>query len=190
MAHVSSAIVLPAGVLLYKPSTERRYRTLKRLRGGEHWIVGDGWSVGAPSIGPLIDAQLLRAVRVAESLVPQGCELGPWQDGFYLFDPTPLPGTVNEWEDFDLSWAPPSVTQYDASMMSLFANDACCGGTPRSPDIRWNGVDVGSAAEHSLPDAYRWTGALTREWNVHPAGSPVYSTARGTDDAFVVVDLL
>jgi hypothetical protein len=99
-------VALPAGRLLYRPIVEVRH-VLVGYRVLGIWLTEEGWTRRSRGVGPLRPEQALRAVRLVNTTVPQGCELGPWQSGLELFASSPLPAHADAWERIDEGWLPP-----------------------------------------------------------------------------------
>src|SRR5262245_57607309 len=119
---------LPTGRLLYRASDPEvtRFVVVQHDRTGELRIVEDGWSPGSDAAGPFEPGDVLRAFRLANTSVPNGCELGPWEPGITLFRREKLPGHPDDWSRLDPAWLPPSVTRYGESDVDHVVNETCC----------------------------------------------------------------
>lgn len=189
-------ITPPRGRLLYRPSDDARYIVVRHDRTGALWLIEDGWTAQSRAAGPFHPNDVLRALRLASTLVPDGCELGPWQPGICLFPPATLP-RPHEWSRFDSTWLPPSVSRYSAADVSGAVHETCCSPPLDEPRVAWGAAPPGAAPEELLalarerhPDlAPTRTGTLHRAWNAHPAGSPVLARTETLEGPFLVVDL-
>ena len=184
---------LPRGLLLYK-STEAPQYVLVRARGRqEYWVVEESWTSRSLAAGPFRAEDALRAYRLANTLVPEGCERGPWQTGIQMLSLKSIPVGANEWEPVASNWLPPSITEYEESDFDKVSNELCCSPAIIRPQVRWRDAQD-PALEDSIDAALQGrvfpeSGALRREWNVHPAGSPVVAVAKELGGRFVVVDV-
>lgn len=187
---------LPAGRLLYEPSEEQPFVVVSRNRE-EYWLVGDGWAIGDEAAGPFRSYDILRAYRLANTLVPDGCELGPWQYGIALFLLTSLPGKNNDWSHCEPSWLASSVSLYSAADILDVPREGCCVVPTDRPRVDWVPADT-VAKFDSLIELVRsrypelvlpTIATLTRSWNVHPIGSPLFAESKMFGGTFVVVDL-
>jgi hypothetical protein len=162
-----SFVSVVRGRILYRDVDTQPFIVLRHDRSGRFFLVEDGWTDESACAGPFEPNDVLRAWRIANVRVPDGCERGPWQWGIALFDPAPLPDRADAWSRFDAAWLPPSVSTYSDSDMDAVVNEVCC------------------APPHDAPHVDR-IGVLRRAWNAHPVGSPVFERS---DARFVVVDL-
>lgn len=189
-------IALPAGRLLYRPCDEARNVVVRHDRSGELWIVEDGWSSDSAAAGPFHPSDVLRALRLANTNVPDGCERVAWQSGIALFERTELPSHPNDWSRLEPAWLTPSVTRYSASDANPDHDETCCAPARDTPRIDWRKSANGAGAElvtligELHPDlVLSHHGSLRREWNAHPAGSLVFAPRPELSAAFLVVDL-
>jgi hypothetical protein len=194
MSDTDRRVPLPIGRLLYREADTMTHVVVQHVRSREHWIVEEGWSGESEAAGPFSPDDLLRAVRLANTSVPDGCELGPWQSGIRLFGPTRLPGHSNDWTRVETAWLSRTVTLYSESDITQVTNETCCEAPKDIPRVR---------VEPSLPTAdldalvrtrapglqLRCMGVLRCPWNAHPEGSPVYSRSIDLDQAFAAIDL-
>jgi hypothetical protein len=171
---MKSRCMLPRGRILYRSADATPFLLILHEPTQRLYLAPDGWTGDALVAGPLDDDQALRAYRLANVRVPQGCERGPWQWGFDSFERRPLPFPPSEWSAFDPRWAPPSTTLYSDADADRVVNEVCCGAPRDEPSIRWEPSGVGR---------------LEREWNAHPKGSPVrrLQESHGSGQ-FVVID--
>jgi len=191
------APVLPTGRFLYRPSDDdARYVVVQHDRTRELWIVEAAWSFHSTAAGPFHPDDVLRAFRLANTFVPEGCELVPWQPGMTLFTRTKLPGHPNDWSHLEPAWLSPSVTRYSESDICHVNHETCCAPSRDAPRVDWSTHAAAHTTELSaLVRARESTfvvshmGTLQRPWNVHPAGSPVYACNQDFSGVFVVVDL-
>lgn len=188
---------VPEGRLLYAPSDVASCVVVRNDRSRELWIVEEGWTARSEAAGPFDPRDALRALRLANTCVPEGCRLGPWRGGISLFNRSRLPGHAGEWTIVDLATLPPSISRYEAGDMGRVANEGCCAAPRDLPRVSW--VVGGERSEGSAPEELvrarcpevPWSrvGILARPWNVHPVGSPIVSVDEELGGAFVIVDL-
>lgn len=188
-------LLLPSGRLLYKPAEETYYVVVRHDRTGELRVVEDGWSRNSEAAGPFHPDDVLRAFRLANTSVPDGCELGPWQPGIGLFTRARLSGHPNDWSRVEPSSLSPSFTRYSISDVSGVINESCCAPARDAPRVAWrssqdfNSTALRAVARALHPDlALEVVGALQRPWNVHPEGSPVFARIAELGGGFVIVD--
>lgn len=81
---------VPRGRVRYRPLDDGRYVVVQAAAIDGYWVVEDGWSVHSVCAGPFVPEEVLRALRLSNTSVPNGCELGPRQSGLELF-PTLCP---------------------------------------------------------------------------------------------------
>jgi hypothetical protein len=185
---------LPVGRLLYRPLDESAYVAVSRAGDEAYWVVADAWTSDQRAAGPFRSGDALRALRLANTMVPEGCELMPWQPGIELFRPRPLPGHANDWSRVEPSWLGASVSRYTEDAISTVINESCCAPARDQPRIDWT-IDATSKTEAQrlalaqFPDMdVSQVGVLKRLWNVHPAGSPVVAGTRELLGEFVIID--
>ena len=194
MSDTDRRLSLPRGRLLYREPDTITYVVVQHIRTREHWIVEDGWSDDSKAAGPFSPDDLLRAVRLANTSVPDGCELGPWQPGIRLFEPTRLPGHSNDWTRVETAWLSRTVALYSESDTTQVSNERCCEAPTDIPRVRvepsLSTTDLDDLVRTRAHGAQlRYIGVLRRPWNAHPEGSPVYGRSTDLDEAFAVVDL-
>jgi hypothetical protein len=188
-------VALPTGRFLYRPIAERRYVLVgHRVLG--IWLTEEGWTPRSRGVGPFRPEQALRAVRLVNTQVPQGCELGPWQSGLELFVPSSLPAHANEWERIEEAWLPPSVCRYVPGDVDGVVNETCCARPADRPRVDFEPGDTFALAEARERVDAEWAelaptvgGILRRPWNAHPEGSVLWSRSRDFQGDFAVVDL-
>jgi len=188
---------IPRGRLVYRIADSEPFFVLCDDRSKRLFIVEDPWEVGSACAGPFDPNDALRAWRIANVRVPEGCERGPWQWGIRLFETGPLPDRLDAWTRFDPSWLAPSVSRYCAKDFDEVVNEACCAPPQDAPRVAW-GTSVAAYEEVELRAlaASRGVesrqlarlGQLERDWNAHPAGSAVFA-GTGASDGLVIVDL-
>jgi hypothetical protein len=186
---------VPSGRLLYRTLDRARYVAVTSRTSGL-WIVEEGWTAESRAAGPFRPNDALRAVRLANVAVPEGCELGPWQEGIGLFVREPLPGHPNDWSRVDAAWLPPSVSRYAGTDMERVINESCCARPSDPPRIDWHAqsTDEERAARELVaircPDLDLGAfGLLARAWNIHPSGSPALTETASSSGNVVIVDL-
>ncbi len=198
---------LPQGRLLYWPSSATSYVLVRRHATGELYITHRGWRRGSESAGPFLEREALRAVRLANTAVPEGCQLHTWSRGITLFDRGPLPGAAADWALYDLSLLPPSITAYTAEDANGVVEDRCCAPPRDPPKVEWaealrDGVAkllAERGVRHvwgdlppnppSEPLPGEHVGRLREPWNVHPKGSWVVAEGASFERSFLVIDL-
>lgn len=202
MARASKPPVqsLPVGRILYRPIDEFPYVVVRRAGEKELWVVADAWTGAHLVAGPFRPRDALRAFRLANTMVPEGCELMPWQSGMGLFRLSPLPGHANDWSRVEPTWLEPSVSSYSEDAISIVINESCCAPARDQPCIEWT-IDDLLLPGISKTEAQRLVlaqfpavnvsqvGLLKKLWNVHPAGSPVVAGTRELTGEFVMIDL-
>ena len=195
-AAAPSHVPLPRGRILYRSADESPFVVLIHERTRGLYLSPEGWNNDVLVAGPFAEDEALRAWRLANVRVPDGCERGPWQWGIHLFDLQPLPFPADEWSTFEPSWLPPGAQLYSDADADRVVNEACCGTPHDEPHVRWG--EPGAPIEDLLAVVRRRyadpvigaAGQLGREWNAHPTGSPVLRIQpSGGTERFVVVDL-
>lgn len=186
---------LPQGRLLYRTSDALCYVVVSRGRSDELWLVEEGWTAASRAAGPFDPGDALRALRLAGTMVPEGCEKGPWQGGIHVFPHNRLPR--GDWAPVEPALLGASVSRYRGSQMGEVVNEICCMPSADPPRVDWRQSSpsfllssVSDVVANRLPDL-RWAhiGVLTRTWNAHPVGSPILAEDRELKGAFAIVDL-
>ncbi len=163
-------------------------------------MVEDGWAADSVAAGPFRSEEVLRAFRIARTLVPEGCERGPWRGGIALLPRSKLPSAPDVWATLEEAWLPPSVSLYSDADVGGVVNEVCCQPALGLPVVEWEiekrNADRGTFVE--LVSRYEkernasflaHPGRLKKEWNVHPLGSLIFVESRGHFGVFCVVDL-
>src|SRR5690606_31898265 len=136
----------------------------------EYWVVEEGWTSRSVAAGPFRAEDALRAYRLANTLVPEGCERGPWQTGIQMFSLKAIPVGANEWEPVEPNWLPPSVTEYEKTDFEQLSNELCCLPAINRPQVRWRAAQdpaLDDRIDAALPGrVISERGVLRREWNV------------------------
>jgi hypothetical protein len=196
MSLESSVKNLPAGRLLYRQNGDFPYIVVRNDRCADLWLVEEGWSEDSVATGPFAPEDALRAYRIANAIVPEGCELGPWQRGLALLGKSKLPGQPSDWSPFELSWLPPTVTVYPAGSLDRLTNETCCAPICKPPRVRLfplvgdDGAELARLVRQRHPQLdVNFGGTLDREWNLHPEGSPAFARHPDLSAGLVVVDL-
>ena len=197
MARTSNTafLSLPSGRVLYRLADEIRYVVVSRGSDKGFWIVENGWATGSFAAGPFHPHDVLRAFMLANTIVPEGCELGPWQSGIGLFERSSLPGHAHDWSIVDPAWLEPSICLYSEAAMVTVVNESCCTPAQDRPRIDWTAVADSARAEIQRLVNARFpamnvneVGLLKRPWDVHVAGSPVVARTMELRGEFGVVD--
>ena len=206
LEHVS----LPAGRLLCVPGEAFRYVVVRRAFNDEVWIAPDRWSNASDAAGPFRPEDALRALRLACTSIPEGCERGPWTTGLAQFAPTRLPGHASDWSSIDPAHLPPSLSRYHVVDIDGGGGGACCSPSRQPPRVEWRhpppGVlgdarDAGDGRDNGESEALltlageqhpdlrpTLVGYLVDAWNAHPEGSAVLADRHDLSRGFVVVD--
>jgi hypothetical protein len=188
---------MPRGRILYTNPDVRPFVVLWHDRSDAFYIAEDGWSSQSPTAGPFDPRDILRAWRLANVRVPDGCERGPWQWGINLFKLAPVPHPSERLRRHDPTWLSPSVSAYSGSDIDSVVNEICCAPAHDAPRVNWGALgstyglrELRQLARLRFPDAgCEAAGLLKREWNAHPVGSAVLARSETLLDAFLVVDL-
>jgi hypothetical protein len=138
------------------------------------WIV-----VGAEMFGPFDDRAILRAVRIACTPMIDGCSRGPTTFGLYDLEPRRPLRRAPSWQPVRQDELPPSVTTYGPAAVAPPNDDVL-------PRVDWS---AGEDWTPYLAEAPGCAGRLATRWNVHPAGSLVFSDTPELAGGLVVVDL-
>lgn len=145
------------------------------------WFVVEAYRRAA---GPFREDQILRAVRVANAGVIDGCELVGSKPGFLELAPFLLP-TRDDWEEVSTADLPMSITVYSAD--DAAPCQGCCtvfDAWPRISQVRLK--DLTPSERAAIADS-PLVGRLRKGWNMHPSGSLIgYSYAIET--GFVILD--
>jgi hypothetical protein len=187
----------PAGRILCAQADHQPFVVLRHDRLGLFCIAQDGWDDRATVAGPFAPGDVLRAWRVANLRIPEGCERVSWQWGIGLLRMRPLPYPASEWSRFDPSWLSPSVSVYSSPDVDEVVTETCCVPPHDKPRVAWDTApplfDVdelrGLAALHSPGATNDTVGLLERDWNGHPVGSVVFTADVHSCTDLVVVDL-
>lgn len=154
---------------MYRPMESPAYCAVFLAGRDGYWIVEDGWTRKSLAAGPFRAADTLRALRLANTFVPEGCERGPWRPGLHLFEVQEL--AAGDWTRAEEAWLEPSQTEYAPHDFSECTNERCCSPALTFPRVEGKGE-----------------GRLVRAWNAHPAGSLIESASESLERGFVVVD--
>jgi hypothetical protein len=188
-------VALPTGRLLYAEADASPFVIVRHDRSGALFVVEDGWRDGAIALGPFHPRDVLRALRLANVRVPEGCERGPWRWGTGLFPASRLPHPAGEWSAFAPAWASPSASHYRAEDVDRVVNEICCAPSHEPPRVRWSDAPAVDAEIRDLvlarfPDAgLDVAGVLDRAWNAHPRGSLVLAATPLLAPSFAIADL-
>lgn len=187
---------LPRGRLRYRWREDPPFVVVVAARIAGYWIVEDGWSKQSRCAGPFLPNEALRALRLANTYVPEGCELGPWTLGMALLQTGELPAHPGDWSRFAPAWLPPGVTFYRGADLDLVVNESCCAPPTERPLLVQRAAQGYAPTElqalvhaRSEETPLQPRGVLGRQWNAHPEGSPVWAAAESLDSGFAIVDL-
>jgi hypothetical protein len=196
---------LPRGRFLYRVPDLPMFELLGRRDDPRLWITMFEQLDTARAAGPFEPHEAVRALRLANLSIPEGCELGPWQDGLGFFAVAPLPGATADWEPVEPAWLEPSVTRYGPEDI---ADDeeprACCAPPTAPPALVWDDEDDEDMGWESPPDLLDFAlrpiharypdlvtarlGLLVSAWNGHPENSLVWAPTGSLDGGFFVAD--
>lgn len=195
---------LPRGRFLYREADYPRFALYGRRDDPRLWISAFDLEAPERSAGPFEPHEAVRARRIANLVVPNGCELGPWQDGLGMFAIAPLPGREAEWDEVELAWLEPSVTPYGLEDITGAAACACCAPPTYPPDVAWDDEDDGDEGWDAPADLLdfafepifaRWpalraarSGWTRAAWNGHPEACPVWAPSGALEGGFFVAD--
>jgi hypothetical protein len=146
---------------------------------GHWWLV-----LGSEMVGPFDDSCILRALRVANTPVIDGCELGPSQLGWFELENRRALSQRRNASVRHQADLPPSTTSYDEE--GLAAVVGCCSRFDSPPHVNWNGIDDWQPFRETPPSH---AGTLERAWNAHPAGSLVFCDDTETLAGLTLIDL-
>jgi hypothetical protein len=182
---------LPRGRVLYRREDDAPFVILRHERSGAFHLSREGWTSTTLAAGPFEAKDVLRAWRLANVRIPEGCERGPWQWGSGFFALGTLPFAESEWAIFDPAWATPSVSHYETTDIDEVVNETCCAPPHDEPRVDWSASPMSDEELLALVGGPRddVVGVLEREWNVHPKGSVVVASRAKLADRFAVVDL-
>ena len=144
-------VALPSGRLLYRRQDAARYVVVQRAGPEELWITLDGFAPAARAAGPFRPADTLRALRLAHTQIPEGCERGPWTDGLTQFDPTNLPGHASDWSALDPQALPPTLSRYHVVDIDGGGGEACCSPPRIPPSVAWTTAHEHDEAASPVP---------------------------------------
>jgi hypothetical protein len=196
---------LPRGQFLHSETEYPRYALYGRKDDPRLWITSFELSEPGRSAGPFEPDEAVRALRLANLSIPDGCELGPWQDGLGFFEIRSLPGHPSEWDEVEAAWLEPSVTRYLPEDITGETERVCCAPPTAPPDVIWDDEDEEDLEWEAPPDLLDFAlkpihrrypelasariGSLRSAWNGHPELSLVWAPA-GTVEAgaFYVAD--
>lgn len=195
---------VPRGRFLYRES-DLGWRYSLYGHKGEQRVWISAVELGDPhrAAGPFEPADGVRALRLANVEIPNGCELGPWQDGLGFFDVSPLPGHPDEWDAVDPAWLEPSVAVYGPEDIQDLGERACCAPPSYPPQVIWDDEDVDveweappDLLDFALEPIYRRypalrearLGSLAQAWNAHPELSLVWAPTGALGGGFYVAD--
>lgn len=142
------------------------------------WIV-----VEHEMIGPFDARSILRAVRVACTPIPDGCERFGSILAVSEFRPRRPLRKGPRWRAFDENELPISVTVYDRAALAPVSG--CVTTFDALPQVAW---DASNHWQPFLDQRPARGGRLTKAWNAHPAGSLLFAEASGLGAGFTIVD--
>lgn len=202
--HSLTSQRLPRGQILHRELDYTLYGLFGRQDDPRLWITGLDLEAPQIAAGPFEPHDAVRALRLANLSVPDGCELGPWQHGLGLFDVAPLPGHPHEWHPVEPSWLEPSVTAYEEGDITGSPERICCAPPTTPPPVLWDDEDTEESDWEAPPDLLDFAlnpifaahphlrharvGSLEAAWNGHPDCCMVWAPAGGVGGAIVVAD--
>lgn len=201
-ATISQA--LPRGQLLHREVDYAWYGLFGRRDDPRLWITAIDLSSPERAAGPFEPHEAVRALRLANLSIPDGCELGPWQDGIGLFDVSPLPGHPREWDAIEPSWLEPSVTEYTERDITDESEHVCCAPPTAPPPVVWDDEDTEDIGWETPPNLLDFAldpifarhpilrsarvGSLRGAWNGHPDLCMVWAPTGALRGGFFVAD--
>ena len=190
---------LPSGRFLYAEAERQLYDVYRSNTAIGLWISTREYPSSERAAGPFDPNDALRALRLANLSIPDGCELGPWQTGLGFFELRSMPGSFAMWSKVDPQSLPPSITRYEYAHVTGEAR-GCCAPPTSAPKVQWEerqkGVLAGTSEENlegiltRAPVLARsLRGLLKHAWNGHPQASLLFASGKRFDGGFYVVDL-
>lgn len=197
--HDVPSLALPRGQFLYREADSPTFQLVRRIGDERLWMTALDFSATKRSAGPFEPREAVRALRLADLSIPDGCELGPWQDGLGFFPIHPLPGDLHEWSRVAPASLEPSVTRYERDDISGEKVASCCAVPTKPPRVTWDRIESAERARlepalnrirarHAVLKHARM-GLLKRTWNAHPKNSLVLAPTGALDGGFYVADL-
>jgi hypothetical protein len=202
--HDVPSQLLPQGRFLHRVPELPRYDLYGRRDDPRLWISAFELSEPSRAAGPFEPHEAVRALRLANLSIPDGCELGPWQDGLGFFEVGRLPGRASEWEPIEPAWLEPSVTRYAAEDITGETVRVCCAPPKSPPDVIWDDEDVEDLEWESPPELLDFAlkpiyarypilrtarrGLLANAWNGHPELSLIWAPTGSLEGGFYIAD--
>lgn len=198
--HERASQSLPRGQFLHRDAEFVQYALYGRRDDPRLWITMTGLGATKRAAGPFEPHDAVRALRLANLSIPNGCELGPWQDGLGFFQVGPLPGPAHEWIPVQPARLEPSVTPYQGEDIVGEAKRTCCAPPTAPPKVHWSEKSGGDPVPDELALALQAIyarhpalrnariGSLLRTWNAHPKGSLVWAETGALERGFFVAD--
>jgi len=186
------SLSLPRGRFLYRESDdEARYGLFGHLDDARVWIRALRHAPPTRAAGPFERADAVRALRLANVEIPDGCELGPWQDGVGFFPVARLPEPAPDGFPIDPHSLEPSITPYVAEDIEDSGVRGCCAAPSYPPKVKWDARRIAPEGIYVRFPTLRpaRVGSLTRMWNAHPSGSLVFAPSGALVGGFFVADL-
>lgn len=200
---VTRAYSPPSGRILYRaPDHDDNLCGLYRYEGDPRLFIMSRDPFYNEIAGPFYPNDALRALRLANLEVPDGCSLMGWRPALtLLFDVIYVHREYFELDPrtLDQRKLPHSLSRYTPDDIQG-EGGGCCSAPTNPPLVRWTGNRRGAlsttaqAAHETMvarhPELRRARlGALKREWNAHPAGSLLYMPGALLETSgFLVVD--
>lgn len=197
---------LPQGRFLYRFADEPRYGLYRYEDDPRLWITALGAYDRSRSAGPFEPHEAVRALRLANLEIPDGCELGPWQTGLGFFPRVALPEDWYEWTEVHPSRLEPSVTRYGRDDITGETLRICCAPPTYPPKVLWTdkktkkappsvfaperlmGISERVFARHPELRTAR-VGALKKAWNGHPEHSLLWAPTGALEGDFYIADV-
>lgn len=186
---------LPRGRFLYRePDEEGRFGLYGHPSDPRVWISARPLVNPQRAAGPFEPDAGVRALRLANVEIPEGCELGPWQDGLGFFAVAPLPTYPHQWSPIDPAQLEPSITVYGAEDIRDDGDRTCCAPPTYPPRVQWEAPeDLLNSISKPVYLKYPFLaqariGTLSRTWNAHPARSLVWAPTGKLPGGFYVAD--
>lgn len=128
---------LPQGRFLYQAGDEPTYGLFGRHDVIGLWISARHLIRPNRSAGPFETGTALRALRLANVSIPDGCALGPWQDGLALFAVTSLPEPFYNFRPVEPRTLEPSMTSYGSEDLAGEVANVRCAPPTAPPKATW-----------------------------------------------------
>lgn len=195
---------LPRGQFLHRETELPFFALYGRKDDPRLWVTMLDLLDTSRAAGPFEPHEAVRVLRLANLSIPDGCELGPWQDGLGFFEVAPLPGDSAEWDHVEPAWLEPSVSRYGHEDITGETERVCCAPPTAPPDVLWEDEDAEDPDWETPPDLLDFAldpiyarypelrearvGTLRKAWNAHPELALVWAPTGSLEGGFYVAD--